>query len=340
MRKKIKVLLICDSPYFTSPGYDFKEEFKNADWTTEQAVYQALCESGYQVSMLGLYNDVSILIDEIKNNRPDVVFNLVEVFNQKSQFDKNVAGILEMLEIPYTGATPGSLFICNNKGLTKEILSFHKIKIPRFHTFYKNHRIWLPKRLRLPLIVKPLCEEASRGISQASVVDNEDAFGERVKFIHQNMLMDAIGEEYIEGREIYVSILGNKHLRVLPLREMKFGGFEEDEPRIATYKAKWDSGYRKKWGIQNIFAGHLPNGTCKKIEEICKKAYRVLNMKSYGRIDIRVTGQQEVYILEANANPSLDIDDEFVLSAAKAGMSYRCLVRKLLELAFKKSREI
>jgi D-alanine-D-alanine ligase len=336
MRKKLKVLLIFDSPYFVPRGYDFKEEFKDVDWTTEEAIYKALGESKYDVTMLGLYNDVGILLEEIKENRPDVVFNLVEVFNQKSEFEKNVASVLEMLEIPYTGASSASLFICNNKALTKEILSYHKIKVPRFHTFYRDHRVWLPKRLRLPVIIKPLCEEASRGISQASVVDNEEAFIERVKFIHENMNMDAIAEEYIEGREFYASIMGNKRLKVLPLREMKFGEFAEDEPRIATYKAKWDYDYRKKWGIKNVFAGKVANGVDEKIEDICKRAFRVLNMKCYGRLDIRVTPEQQVYIIEANANPSLDIDDEFISAASKVNITYPKLVRKLIELAFKR----
>ncbi|UCD15528.1 MAG: ATP-grasp domain-containing protein [Candidatus Omnitrophota bacterium] len=338
MRKKLKVLLVFDSPYSVPQGYDFKKEFKDVDWDTERQVYKALCEIGHRVTMMGLYNDISILFEEVKNNKPDVVFNLAEVFTQKSHFDKNVAWLLEMLGIPYTGGTPASLLICNNKAISKEILSYHRIKVPHFHTFYRDHRIWLPKRLKLPLIVKPLCEEASRGISQASVVDNEEAFIERVKFIHQSMNSDAIAEEYIEGRELYVSIMGNKRLKIFPLREMKFGGFGEDEPRIATYKAKWDYDYRKRWEIKNVFAGRLPNGINVKIEEICKRAYRVLNMRCYGRLDIRVTPDSRVYILEANANPSLDIDDEFAVSAAKAGLPFKKLIQKLIKLAFGKEQ--
>ncbi|MFH1318544.1 MAG: ATP-grasp domain-containing protein, partial [Candidatus Omnitrophota bacterium] len=302
----------------------------------ECQVYKALCDIGYQVTMLGLYNDITILFQEVKESKPDVVFNLAEVFTQKSHFDKNIAWLLEMLGIPYTGGTPASLLICNNKAISKEILSYHRIKVPRFHTFYRDHRIWLPKRLRLPLIIKPLCEEASRGISQASVVDNEDAFNERVKFIHQSMNSDAIAEEYIEGRELYVSILGNKRLKIFPLREMKFGGFGEDEPRVATYKAKWDYDYREKWEIKNVFAGRLAEGLDRTIEDICKRAYRVLNMSSYGRLDIRVSPEGQVYILEANANPCLEIDDEFAISAEKGGLPYKKLVRKLIKLAFDK----
>jgi len=320
--KKLKVLLIFDSPYAKPRGYDFKEEFKDFDWDTERYVYESLLENGHDVRILGLYNDIRLLLDDIQDYKPDIVFNLVEVFNQKSYLDKNVAAVLEMAGVPYTGASPMSLLICGDKALSKKILSFHRIKVPGFYTFYRNHHIWLPKKLKVPLIVKPLYEEASRGISQASVVDNEEALIERVKFIHESMKTDAIAEEYIDGREFYVGVLGIKRITVLPLREMKFGEVSGDEPRIATYKAKWDFDYREKWGIKNMFAGRLSNGLQKKIEDICKRAYRALNMLGYARFDIRVSQDSKIYILEANANPSLDKDDELGQAAERAEISY------------------
>lgn len=334
----MKVLLIFDVPYFTPRNYDFKKEFKELDWATEDDVYQALLENGHEITLLGIYNDISILLEEVKENRPEVVFNLTEVFDQKSYLDKNIAWFLEVMRLPYTGASPVSLLLCNNKALSKEILSFHKIKVPNFHIFYRNRQIWRPRRLKLPLIVKPLCEEASRGIAQASVVDNEEALLERVRFIHQRLNSDAIAEEYIEGRELYVSVIGSKKLKVLPFREMKFGEFCEDEPRIATYKAKWDFDYREKWGIKNVFAGRLPNGVDKKIEEICKRAYRALNMDAYGRFDIRLTPEGQVYIIEANANPCLARNDELAQSAEKAGISYLKLIDRIISLALKRER--
>ena len=176
MRKKLKILLLFDSPYSKPRGYDFVEEFKDPDWMTEDNVYKALLNNGHQVSLLGIYNDINILLEEIKGNEPDLIFNLADVFKQKTYFDKDVVALLEMLEIPYTGATPKTLLICGDKALTKTILTFHRIKVPRFHAFYRGHRVWLPRRLKLPLIVKPLLQEASRGIAQASVVDSEEAF--------------------------------------------------------------------------------------------------------------------------------------------------------------------
>ncbi len=337
MKKKLrKVLLLFDSPYGVERGYDFKKEFSDFDWDTEREVHRALLSAGYQVRTLGLHNDISLLLAEIAEFKPDVIFNLVEVFDQKSHLDKNVASVLEMLQIPYTGASPRSLLICCDKGLTKTILNFHKIKVPQFYTFYRRRKIWLPKRLNTPLIVKPLSDEASRGLAQASVVEDEKALVERVKFIHDSIGDDAIVEEYIEGREFYVSVIGTHRLKVLPLRELTFGKLPENEPKIATYRAKWDYEYRKRWQLKNIFANNLCFGLKKEIEKVCKRAYRALNMKSYARFDIRVTPKGKIYILEANANPSLDPDDELAESAKKSGIEYKDLIKKIIKFSKKR----
>lgn len=196
MKKNLKVLLLFYSPYQKPRGYDYKEEFADPEnMYTENDVLLALKANGYEVSLLGLCDTIDPLLEEIKENRPDVIFNLVEVFHNKTHLEKNVAALLEMLGIPYTGATSDNMFICGNKGLSKKILAFHKVKIPRFYTFTRNDKVWLPKKLKLPAVIKPLAEEASRGISQASIADNEQSFLERVKFIHENMNMDAIVEE-------------------------------------------------------------------------------------------------------------------------------------------------
>ncbi|HQP10628.1 MAG TPA: ATP-grasp domain-containing protein [Candidatus Omnitrophota bacterium] len=336
MGKKLKVLMLFSSPYNKPRGYDYREEFADPEnMYTENDVYRALQANGYDVSILGLHNTVTPLFEEIKENRPDVIFNLVEVFDGKSYLEKNMAALLEMLEIPYTGATSDNIFICNNKALNKKILKFHKIKIPRFYTFYRKRRVWLSAKLKLPAIVKPLCEEASRGISLASIVDREEALLDRVKFIHQHMNMDAIAEEYIEGRELYVTVIGHKRLSVLPAREIKFGELAEDA-RIATYRAKWDDQYREKWGIKSVYAGKLANGVEEEIADVCKRAYRAMNIRSYLRFDIRVTSDGKVYIIEANANPCIAKIDEVAQSAMKAGMSYEQLIRKIVRLAVRK----
>lgn len=337
MKKKLKVLLLFNSPYQNPRGYDYKEEFADPEnMYTENDVCQALKANGHEVSILGLHDTLVPLFEEIKENRPDVIFNLVEVFQDKTHLEKNIAALLEMLGIPCTGATSDNMFICNNKGLSKKILAFHKVKVPRFYAFYRHRKVWLPKKLKLPAVIKPLCEEASRGISQASISDSEEAFLERVRFIHENMNMDAIAEEYIDGREFYVTIIGNKRLTVLPLRELIFGELPEDA-RIATYKAKWDDIYRERWGIKSVYAGKLADGLEKEIADVCKRAYRAMDIRSYLRFDIRVGQDGKVYIIEANANPCIAKIDEVAQSAAKIGISYNRLIKTIVGLAFQRS---
>jgi D-alanine-D-alanine ligase len=305
--KKLKVLVLFDSAGTPPPDQDFTEEFKHEDWAAEAEVVKTLESLGHDVRTLGIY----------------------EAF-----FDKNIPSFLELMEIPYTGCGPSPLMICNNKALTKKILTYHRIKVPNFHIFRRGKRVWHPKRLKCPLMVKPLQEEASTGIAKASFVENEKDLSERVKFIHERFNMDALVEEYIEGRELYVSILGNGRLKTFPIREMKFMQVPDDGPKLATYKAKWDKSYRKKWGIKNEFAGRLPEGASEKIFSVCKRAYRSLMLDSYARFDLRLTPEGEIFIIEANANPALNPDDEFAESAGKAGLNYDKLIQKILNLAF------
>jgi D-alanine-D-alanine ligase len=331
---KKKTLVLFDSAGTPPQDQDFSKEFNSEEWATEANVVEALEALGHEVRILGIYDDIKILLKEIEENRPDVVFNLTEVFLGKAYMDKNIPSLLELTGVPYTGCGPIGLMVCNNKVLTKKILTYHRIKVPGFRIFHKDKRIWLPKKLQFPLLVKPVQEEASTGIAQASFVENEKDLEERIKFTHERFNMDAIAEEYIDGRELYVSILGNRRLKTFSLREMKFTQVPDDEPKLATYKAKWDKKYREKWGIKNEFAGRLPNGISEKITRICKRAYRSLMIEGYGRFDLRVTSKGDIFILEANANPMLAQDDEFAESAKKAGVEYNKLIQKILDLAF------
>lgn len=331
--KKLKILVLFDSAGAPPKNQDFTKEFKKEEWFTEAAVIETLQIMNHEVRTLGIYDDIGILMKELEEHRPDVVFNLTEVFMGKAHLDKNIPAFLDLMDIPYTGCGPDGLILCNNKALSKKILTYHRVKVPHFHTFRKGKRIWLPRRLVFPLIIKPLREEASTGIAQASYVVNEDQFRERIRFIHESMKMNVIAEEYIDGREIYMSIMGHKRLSVFPIREMKFGKIPENEPRMATYKAKWDNQYREKWGITNVFAEDLTDGLTRKIVNTCKRAYRALNIDGYARFDCRLTPEGNIYILEANGNPEIAQGDEFAESAKKAGVSYDKLLTKILNLA-------
>jgi D-alanine-D-alanine ligase len=332
-RNRYKVLVLFDTAGTPPPDQDFTKELKTDDWAAEAHVIGALKKLGHEVRTIGVWDEPGMIIDEIKANPPDVVFNLTEHFNEVSAYDRNVAGLLEMMDVPHTGSSPTGLTLCKNKGMAKELLGYHKIRVPNFAIFAPGATIKLPKRLKFPLFIKPLREEGSVGISQGSFVDSQEAFEERVHFIHERLNQDALAEEYIDGRELYVSILGNDRLRVFPFREVIFTEVPEGQPKFSTFKAKWDDAYRKRWGIKNVFAEALPNGTEQRIAKICKAAYRALRIQGYGRIDLRLTAENDIVMLEANPNPNLDRDDEFAQSALRAGFTYERLIQRILRLA-------
>lgn len=334
MKKKLKVLVLFDVPNPPEENPDYSQELTTPDWKAEADVIKALNALGHEPRLLGVHDDPGAIINEIKAHRPDLVFNLTEEFNRRSSLDRDVPALLEMLDVRCTGNGPTGLTLCKNKGMAKEILSYHRIKFPDFTVFHPGAVIKRPKRLDFPLFIKPLKDEASYGISQDSFVETDDAFEERIRYIHDRMKQEALAEEYIEGRELYVSILGNRRLQVLPIREVIFTKMPEDRPRFATFKAKWDEAYRQRWGIENVFAGNLPNGLPEKISRVCKRVYRALHLRGYGRIDLRLTADNRIFILEANPNPNLSSEDEFAQSAMKAGMSYEAMVQQILRLAF------
>ena len=336
LRQKYKVLVLFDSAGTPPADQDFSRELKSdEDWATEAQVIEALKQLGHEVRTIGVFEDPGLIIDEVKSHPPEVVFNLTEHFNARSAYDRNVAGLLEMLDLPYTGSGPTGLTLCKNKGMAKEILAYHHIRVPDSVVFPSGAAIRRPKRLRFPLFIKPLQEEASYGIAQDSFVENDQAFEERIRFIHERMNQEALAEEFIDGRELYISILGNDRLHVFPFREVIFAEVPEGRPRFSTFKAKWDDAYRKKWGIQNIFADEIDEEMRTRIADICKKAYRVLRIRGYGRIDLRITPAGEIVLLEANPNPNLEREDEFAQSAVKAGLAYEALIQRILRLAFK-----
>lgn len=333
MKKTLRVLVVFDTCGKVPVDQDFHEELKTEDWKAEAHVSRALRELGHEVRLFGVYDDIHILLEEIKAYRPDIVFNMIENFHGLSAYDMNVVALFELLKVPYTGtATPG-LVLCKNKGITKEILSFHRIKTPAFKVIGRGERIAPWKKIRYPVLIKPLREEASYGISQNSLVENDAEFIARIKFVHDSLGHDAIAEEYIVGRELYVSLLGSQRPKVFPVRELLFKQIPDDEPKIATYKAKWDENYRKKHGIKNVFAAALDAAVLGKIGRTCKKVFRLLYLSGYARIDLRLTPDGDVVILEANPNPHIAKDEDFALSAQKAGLGYTELVQKIVVIA-------
>jgi D-alanine-D-alanine ligase len=243
-----------------------------------------------------------------------------------------------MQGVPFTGCGATGLTLCKDKGISKKILGYHHIHVPNFVVIPRGQRNLRLKNSTFPMVVKPIKDEASYGISQASFVQTDEQLRDRVAFIHDKYNSDAIAEEYIDGRELYVSLMGNTRLKVFPIRELVFGEVPPDEPKIATYKAKWDDEYRKRWALRNEFADRLEPAVATRIGETCKRIYRLLTIEGYARIDLRLTAQDRLYFIEANPNPHLAADEDFALSADKAGLPYPELIDAIIRLGMKTVR--
>lgn len=339
MAKKLKVLALFDAVRPTTLDQDLTPELKTVDWKTEAAVLAALDTLGHTHEQLALFDDLDLLRQKLQTFTPDVIFNLADQFRNNRAFDQHIASYLALHDIPFTGCGPTGLTLCKHKGISKKILSYHRIHTPAFVIIPRGRRPVRPKHLCFPILVKPLKEEASYGIAQASFVENDDQFRERVTFLHENTGNDVIAEEYIEGRELYVSLIGNHRLQVLPIRELVFREVPPDEPKIATYKAKWDEAYRQKWGLENRFAEGLEPAVVRHIEGVCKRIYHLLTIDGYARIDLRLNARNELYFIEANPNPALAPDEDFAESARQAGIAYPQLIDRLARLGMRTVRE-
>lgn len=307
-----------------------------AEYKSEYDVVAALTELGHRVTKLGLSDELAPLRRAVERVRPHVVFNLLEEFKGRPVFDHNVVSYLELLGVPYTGNNPRGLVITRDKALTKKILQYHRVDTPRFAVFPKGRRVRVSKRLRFPLIVKSVSEEASAGIAQASVVSTPVALTERVAFIHARVGTGALAEEYIEGRELYAGVLGNQRLDVLPIWELKLDKLPDDAYAIATYKVKWDLDYQARYDIRIGPANGLPEKLVRQIHAISKRSYRALELAGYARLDFRLREDGKLFLLEANPNPDISRDEELASAAHAAGYSYERLIQKVVSLGVRR----
>ncbi|MEO5720080.1 MAG: ATP-grasp domain-containing protein, partial [Chthoniobacterales bacterium] len=339
MKKKLKVLALFDAIRPTTIDQDLSKEMQTEDWKTEAHLLKALNALEHTSEHLAIFDDLHLLREKIASFAPDVLFNLVDQFRNNRGFDQNIASFFEMQDVPFTGCGSTGLLLCKHKGISKKILGYHHIHVPEFLVIPRGQRVGRPRRLKFPLVVKPTKEEASLGISQASFVETDEQLRERVSFLHEKYDADVIAEQYIDGRELYVSVMGNQRLTVFPIRELVFKEVPANEPRMATYNAKWDEAYRKRKGLENQFAEELEPALVARIEETCKRIYRLLTITGYARIDFRLTPTNELYFLEANPNPHLAEDEDFAQSAAKAGVSYPELIDRIIRVGMKTVRD-
>jgi D-alanine-D-alanine ligase len=302
------------------------------EFRTEFDVLHALRRCGHDVRVIGIGDRLTELGETIADWRPHVVFNLLDEFRGIISYDYYVVAYLELLRQRYTGCNPRGMMLSRDKVLAKRVLTTHGVVTPAFSVFPLGRRFRAPARLEFPLFVKSATEDASLGISQASLVEDARSLRERVQFIHEHVESDALVEQYVDGREIYVGVLGNTRLVTLPPWEMSFGTSASRGARIATRKAKWDRKYQKRHGIETGKARDLSRRQQEQLRRLATRTYRALYMNGFARMDFRVCSDGRIVLLEANANPNLSKGEDFADAAKTAGIGYTALVERIVRL--------
>lgn len=319
---KITVLTYLDSEDENSKEYD----------PVVPQVARTLRKLGHRVSVLGVHGDVKRLITGLARRKPDLVFNLMEMFGENVFGDIPVTGLLELLGVNYTGSGPGELYLSQDKGLTKRLLAFEDILYPRFAVFSHETGFETGGNLRMPLFVKPLRSDASLGIGGKSLVQDWTALAERVSAIRKELDDAALAEEFIDGREFYVGVIGNSQPKALPPVEIDFTGFPEGVPKVMDSKAKWDERSKEYKGTRSVLA-QLPDELRARLQKVAVDAYRALRVRDYGRVDIRLTDTGDIYVLEVNASCYLERNSEFAMAAGAGGLDYPRLIERIVDLA-------
>ncbi len=330
-KAKLRIMVLLTDGLMPPPSLDEGIEKEKQPWRTEYDVITTLKDIGHDVYPVGLAADLAVIGNAREELRPHVAFNLLEEFDGHALFDQHVVSYLELLKQPYTGCNPRGLTLAHDKALTKKILSFHGIPVPEFAVFPLGQKVVRPPHLEFPLLVKSAIEEGSVGISQASVVNDDDKLAERVEFIHRTTASHAIAEQYIEGREIYVGVIGNKKLQTCTPWELVIGNLPEGSLNIATGRLKWNPDYQKRVGLETRPA-NLCEDLQQKLELLSKRIYRHLGLSGYARLDYRLSSDGEFYLLEANPNPQIAMNEDFADSAAHRGFGYDQLLQKIMTL--------
>ncbi|MEM6749261.1 MAG: D-alanine--D-alanine ligase [Planctomycetota bacterium] len=330
---RMRILVLMHPDFMPPASIEGLSEPEYAPFKTEFDVVATLRDMGHEVIPLGVTNDLGVIERAVREHKPHIAFNLLEELAGVGVFDSHVVAYLESIRLPYTGCNPRGLMLAHNKAVSKILCKHHRVPAPRFHVFPQGQRtVRRPPRLGFPLIVKSLTEEGSIGIAEASVVDNDEKLEQRVRFIHEKVGTDAIAEQYLEGRELYIGVLGNLRLTTLPVWEMHWPNLRPGAPKIATTKVKWDLAYQKKIGLETRPAEDLPDELENLLVRYSKRVYKALQLSGYARLDFRLTEEGKPYLLEANPNPQLAYGEDFAESAHAAGMDYEPLLRRILSL--------
>ena len=336
MRKK-RVLVLMHVDLVPPDDITGKPDAEFFEYKTEYDVVTGLRDLGHEVQKLGLYDDLTPLRQTIQDFKPHIAFNLLDEFRGETMLDQNVVSYLELVQVPYTGCNPRGLILARDKALSKKILHYHRIPVPRFAVVPAGRKLKRkPARLDYPLIVKSQVEEASLGIAEASIVNNDDKLAERVEFMHATVGTSLILEQYVDGRELYVGIMGNTRLQVLPVWELEMRRLRADAPRIATRQVKWNLQLQKRRGVKIGPARDLPPELERLLVKTSKRVYRLLQLSGFARIDFRLDAEGRPFFLEANPNADIGYGEEFADAAEAAGIDYEPLLDRLLTIGIRK----
>ena len=329
--KRLRVLALVYPDHVPPDSLDGFDEQEILSWRAEYDVITCLRKARHEVLALGVQEELQPIRDAVGSMKPHVVFNLLEEFHHNALYDHNIVSFLELIRVPYTGCNPRGLVISRDKALGKKLLAYHRIRTPAFAVFPLGRRPRRPPKLGFPLIIKSLTEHASLGIAKASLVHDDAELEDRVRFIHQNLDTDAIAEQFIEGRELYVSVLGNARVWSLPAWELVIEHSAPNEPLIATAKVKHDLEYQERRGVQ-LQAANLDEPLASHIGRLSRRIYHILEMSGYARIDYRLDAQGVLWFLDANPNPDISASEELASAAKRAGMTYPKLLNRIMSL--------
>ena len=338
----MRIAVVFDTPYagWDHPDHESQMEKDIGAWKTDEPdmeyqIAHALRERGHEIRLIGVRDDLGYMVRSLAEWKPDLVFNGAEAFRGNEALEYLLPGLLEAEGHRYTGAPPLALQLTRNKAISKKVLTYFGIQVPGFASYRLQEKVEATPDLRFPLFVKPLQADGSAGIAQASVVQDVASLADRVTFIHERFGQGAIAEEFVEGRELYVGVVGNgESLEILPIIEMVFDKRKtRPEERIATQFAKWDEAYRERKGIRNVIARPIAKAVRAQIEQTCRTAYRALWLQDYARLDLRLTPDGQVWVLEANANPFISYGHDMANAAAKAGMEYSDFIQRIVDEA-------
>lgn len=335
--KKLRVLLLVHDLLLPPPDADELDWEETYPYQMELDVQTALHELGHKVETLGVGEDLDVIRQRMTAFKPHIAFNILTDFHDITAYESHIVSYLELLKLPYTGCNPRGIMIGNDKTLCKQILKLHGTPCPESVSFAPGtKKPRLPQGLDYPVIVKSAIEHGSTGLSQASVVKSDKQLEKRVAYMFDKVGGEVIAEQFIEGREMTCSIVGNgNRLTVLPVWEVWFTKLGKNKHAICDEKLKWNVDYAQSIGIKTGPARRLSEQRHKEIQDIARSAYKALGLSGYARVDMRVDKDGNVYVIEANVNPDLTGIEDFAEAAAKQGMEYKDLVQLVVDAGVK-----